>query len=123
MPKQPEPWIERTLREAAEAGEFDDLPGRGKPIGDIDLPYDADWWVRKWWERNRALDEASTLAADVQRRLPTVMAQRDEAAVRTGLEDLNRAIATRGAGLGLEELPIDEMLAGWRARRSGRHMR
>ena len=33
---------ENRIREAIEEGQFDDLPGLGKPIADIDEPYDPD---------------------------------------------------------------------------------
>lgn len=39
-----------------EAGEFDDLPGAGKPIPDLDRPYDPEWWARKLIERERLRD-------------------------------------------------------------------
>lgn len=42
---------EAQIRAAAERGEFDGLPGLGKPIPDLDAPYDELWWVRKWMER------------------------------------------------------------------------
>src|SRR5215218_2217953 len=42
-----ETWVERQLREAAERGAFDDLPGAGKPIPDLDKPHDELWWVKQ----------------------------------------------------------------------------
>jgi hypothetical protein len=42
-----ESFVERQIREAQEAGEFDSLPGFGKPIPDIDEPYDENWWLKK----------------------------------------------------------------------------
>lgn len=38
---------ENKLRAAIEAGEFDNLPGLGKPSPLIDEPYDPFWWL--WW--------------------------------------------------------------------------
>jgi hypothetical protein len=35
------------IRDAQERGEFDNLPGAGKPIPDIDEPYDPMWWIKK----------------------------------------------------------------------------
>jgi hypothetical protein len=35
------------IREAMERGAFDNLPGAGKPIPDIDQPYDPMWWLKK----------------------------------------------------------------------------
>jgi hypothetical protein len=42
---------ENRVREAIEQGQFDDLSGFGKPIDDIDEPYDPDWWIKKWIRR------------------------------------------------------------------------
>lgn len=38
---------ENKLRAAIEAGEFDNLPGLGKPSPIFDEPYDPFWWVRR----------------------------------------------------------------------------
>ena len=40
--------MERAIREAQERGEFDDLPGAGKPLADLGDPDDPMWWVRRW---------------------------------------------------------------------------
>ena len=42
---------ENRIREAIENGEFEDLPGLGTPIPDIDEPYDPDWWAKQWYRR------------------------------------------------------------------------
>jgi hypothetical protein len=42
---------ENRIRQAIEEGKFDGLPGTGKPIPDIDEPYDPMWWVKKWIRR------------------------------------------------------------------------
>lgn len=42
-----ESFVERQIREAHERGEFDNLPGAGKPLPDLDRPHDELWWVRK----------------------------------------------------------------------------
>jgi hypothetical protein len=124
MPRPPEPWIERILREAAEAGEFDDLEGSGKPIPDLDLPYDAVWWARRWFRRNRDLETVIDTAATVQRRLPAVMARADEAAVRAGLEELNEVLGAAQESVGdpaaIELLPVEALLAERRRRRAKR---
>ena len=41
-----ESWIDRQIRQATERGEFDDLPGAGRPIPDLDKPFDELWWVK-----------------------------------------------------------------------------
>lgn len=40
-------WIDRQIREATERGEFDNLPGSGKPIPGADNPHDELWWVKQ----------------------------------------------------------------------------
>jgi hypothetical protein len=44
---------ERLIREAIESGEFDDLPGAGKPLPGAGSPDDELWWVREWVQRHR----------------------------------------------------------------------
>jgi hypothetical protein len=46
-----ETWIDKQIREAQERGEFDDLPGKGKPLRDIDKPRDEMWWIREKLKR------------------------------------------------------------------------
>lgn len=55
--------VERMIEAARERGEFDGLPGLGKPIPDLDVPHDEMWWVRKWLEREE-LDPAAELRAE-----------------------------------------------------------
>ena len=45
-------WVDLQVQRAMERGEFDDLPGAGKPL---DLPdkHDPDWWVKKLIEREQ----------------------------------------------------------------------
>ncbi len=47
-----EPLSERLIREAMEAGEFDDLPGAGAPLPGAGQPDDELWWVRAWMRRS-----------------------------------------------------------------------
>ena len=48
------PYVERKIREATARGEFDDLPGAGEPIADLDD--DPLWWVKRWVRRERIGD-------------------------------------------------------------------
>jgi hypothetical protein len=42
--------VEKQIREAQERGEFDNLPGAGKPLRGIDADRDdPDWWVGGRW--------------------------------------------------------------------------
>ena len=44
---------ENKIRAAIEAGEFDNLPGFGKPAAIFDEPYDPYWWIRRKLEREQ----------------------------------------------------------------------
>lgn len=44
---------DRMIREAMEAGYFDDLEGVGEPIPGAGRPAADMWWVRSWVDRNR----------------------------------------------------------------------
>jgi len=66
--------VERKIQEAMAAGEFDDLPGAGKPIPDLDLTYDPSWWVRKWIRRERVRDAADALRRTIAREIPRIEA-------------------------------------------------
>ena len=59
QPEAFETVADRMVREAMEAGEFDDLPGLGKPIPGAGTVDDDLWWVRSWMERNRVLEGQS----------------------------------------------------------------
>lgn len=43
---------ERRIREAMEAGHFDDLPGTGEPLPGAGSLDDDLWWVKGWLKRN-----------------------------------------------------------------------
>ncbi|MEE8376204.1 MAG: DUF1992 domain-containing protein [Acidimicrobiia bacterium] len=48
-----EKLVDRLIREAMQAGEFDDLPGAGKPISGAGTTDDEYWWFRDWVKRNQ----------------------------------------------------------------------
>ena len=86
------------VRQAMERGEFDDLPGQGKPIEDLGVEHDPDWWVKKLVERENIALLPPALAlrkedAELDGRLDEVTA---ESEVRREVEDFNkRVIETR----------------------------
>jgi hypothetical protein len=46
-------WVDMQIQQAMRRGDFDDLPGAGKPIAGLDRPHDPDWWVKRLIERER----------------------------------------------------------------------
>lgn len=88
-----ETWFEKLMREASEAGEFDDLAGAGKPLPGLDRPYDPAWWAKRWVQREAIAEAARDIAARVRREVPWVLAGADEAAMAASLHSLNAEIA------------------------------
>jgi hypothetical protein len=50
---QQETWVDLQVRQAMERGEFENLPGHGKPLEGLTGKDDPDWWVRRLVERER----------------------------------------------------------------------
>src|SRR5215471_7365332 len=46
-------WVDAQIRDAMARGEFDNLPGAGKPIEGLDGTYDPEWWVKGLIKRER----------------------------------------------------------------------
>ena len=120
-----ESLVERQIREAQERGEFENLPGAGKPLPDLDKPYDELWWVKNLIEREQlsTLPPALALKRDVERGLEQAFALRNEAGLRQAIKLLNLKIcqANRAAHAGpatsLSTLEADEVVREWRKRR------
>jgi hypothetical protein len=104
------------------AGEFDHLPGAGKPIPDLGGEDDPAWWAKKWIERERLRDLLRD--AGVRRREAVIRArgERDAAAARRRLEAAEAEVAALNCRLPegdrLPALDIEKALAG--SRGSGR---
>ncbi len=125
-------WVDVEIEQAQRRGDFDNLPGAGKPLKNLDQD-DPDWWVKSLIEREKL---------DMSAALPTVMALRqerrgfpeslagisDEVAVRERLEDYNaRVIEDRRKPVVGANSPaiagrvdVDEMLEQWRQLREDR---
>ena len=46
-------YVETALQQAIRRGEFDNLPGAGKPLQGLTDRHDPDWWIRQKIERER----------------------------------------------------------------------
>lgn len=121
-------WVDQQVRLAMERGEFDDLPGQGKPIEDLGVEHDPDWWLKKLVERENIalLPPAIALRkedAELEARLDAITVERE---VRRELEDFNRRVVeTRrqlqgGPPVVTPTRDVDAELAAWDARRAAR---
>jgi hypothetical protein len=120
-----EGWVERQIREAQESGEFDNLPGAGKPIPGIDRPYDENWWVKQKLAIEGAgfLPPALALRKEVHDVLAGLAQELSEATVRERLEALNARISqvnrtsVSGPATSVSPFDVDRMVRRWRASR------
>ncbi|HEY4670327.1 MAG TPA: DUF1992 domain-containing protein [Tepidiformaceae bacterium] len=120
-----ERWIDQQVREARERGDFDNLPGTGRPLPNIDQPYDELWWAREFIEREKVniLPETLRLRRDIEQFIERLAALPDEADVRLGIRDLNARVLIANSryveGPPAPVWPLDEerMVFRWRRER------
>ena len=119
-------WVEHQIRAAERAGAFENLPGAGKPIPDIDRPRDDMDWVAGMLRRENVdvasvLPPALALAKEVEVLPERLAKHRSEAAVRHVVEDLNKRIRHAqlqpqvGPPFRVRTVNVDEAVRRWRA--------
>ncbi len=119
-------WVEAQIRSAEQAGAFENLPGKGKPIPGLDRPPgELDWIVGKLRSEDvdmaTVLPPALALAKQVEDLPARLAKERSEARVRALVTGLNQRI--RRAQLGpqtgppvrVRALSVDDVVAQWRA--------
>lgn len=120
-----ESWVDRQVREAIERGDFDNLPGYGKPLRDISRDGD-DWWIKAKMERENisaVLPSALQLRREREEIQRTLADVPTEARVREIVEELNTRIREHymrpreGPFIAVRTLNVDETVAEWRRRR------
>jgi DnaJ-like protein len=121
-----ETWVEKQIREAQERGDFDNLPGSGKPLpkrgGDT-----MDWVAQKLREENvdatGLLPPSLAIPKEIEQLPARLARERSAGRVREIVEDLNariRAALTApqvGPPLRARPLDVDEVVSDWRAGR------
>ena len=121
-----ESWVDRQIREATERGEFDNLPGAGRPLPGLNGRDDEDWWIKGFLERERIpmpLPASLALRKEVTDLPETLAGVRDEAEVRRLVEDLNERIRDShrrridGPPMVLRPVDVEATLEAWRRRR------
>jgi hypothetical protein len=121
-----ESWVERQIREATERGEFDNLPGAGRPLPGLNGRDDEDWWIKGFLEREKIpmpLPASLALRKEVTDLPETLAGVRDEAEVRRLVEDLNERIRDShrrridGPALVLRPVDVEAAVEAWQIRR------
>lgn len=126
-PAQIETWVDQAIQQAQRQGAFDDLPGAGKPLKNLESSGDPDWWVKGLIEREKldmtgAMPTAMVLRRERQTFPETLLHLAGEDAVRAHLEDFNeRVLADRrkphlgpGSPVIAGRVDVEEMVAQWR---------
>jgi hypothetical protein len=94
MQRQQE-WVDQQLRIAMERGDFDNLPGAGKPIKDLGTQHDPDWWIKRLIEREKitgVLPPALQLRRDDAELDGRLDRHTAESEVRRELEEFNARV-------------------------------
>ena len=121
-------WVDLQVQKAMERGEFDNLPGAGKPLHLPDK-YDPDWWIKRLIEREQITGVAPAAIllrkedADLDDELDQQFGEQD---VRRVLEDFNRRVVearrqlTGGPPVVTPTRDVDAEVEAWRERRAAR---
>ena len=122
-----ESHVDRIIREAQERGDFDDLPGTGKPLPDRGELYDENWWLKQWIVRENLTGLAPTslrVRKEVEDLAETVAKLDSEKAVRAYVSSLNHRIDqvrrghVDGPPVVVRLVDADEVVRAWRDRAS-----
>jgi hypothetical protein len=121
-------WVEHQVRRAEAEGAFDDLPGAGRPIPDLDRQHDDLAWLAGYLRREdvdvvEVLPPALQLAKEVERLQERLAGIASESRVRAVIADLNERIDAAyarpqvGPPLRVKKVRVDDAVEQWRAAR------
>jgi hypothetical protein len=126
QPPHYESAVEKAIREAQERGDFDNLPGAGKPL-DLRDANDPDWWIKRYAARENldlggALPGALALRKEGATYPASLIDVTTEQNVREIIEDYNRRVLADRLRPAVGKLPpmlaktldVDEMVEAWR---------
>ena len=121
-------WVDLQVRRSIERGEFDNLPGAGKPLK-LPAQHDPDWWVKRLIEREK-ISGVAPPAIGLRREdaeLDEVIDREwSEEGVRRIVADFNRRVVearrqlTGGPPVLTRTRDADDEVAAWAARREAR---
>ncbi|MCH1865007.1 DUF1992 domain-containing protein [Nocardioides sp. CFH 31398] len=123
-------WVDLQIRKAQERGDFENLPGAGKPLDQlIGRGDDPDWWVKRLIEREKitgVLPPALQLRKDDAALADHLDALSAESDVRREVTEFNarikHALLTNlgGPPVITERRDVEAEVEAWRARRRAR---
>jgi hypothetical protein len=114
---------EKQIRDGMARGDFDNLPGQGKPLPGLDGSRDDDWWIKQKLKQEQLsyLPPSLALRKEVEDARERIAAASSEAAVRDVLAAINARIREVNSrtidGPASTQMPLDveSVVAHWRA--------
>jgi hypothetical protein len=125
-------WVEAQIRAAEDAGAFENLPGKGKPIPGLARPRDDMAWIANKLRSENVdiadvLPPSLALAREVERLPERVARLRSESQVRELVDDLNARIHQAhlapqvGPPMRVGRVDIEQVVTDWRTARATMH--
>jgi hypothetical protein len=122
-------WVDQQIRLAEAQGAFENLPGRGKPIPDLDRPQQELGWVAGYLRRENVdvadvLPPALALAKEVEELAERLARVPSESRARHLVEELNTRIDREyarpqtGPPLRVKKVNVEAALQQWREARA-----
>ncbi|MFB8387183.1 DUF1992 domain-containing protein [Microbacterium sp. NPDC055910] len=120
-------YVETAIQQAIRRGDFDNLPGAGKPIRGLGAHHDADWWIRRKIEHEQLTGlgpPALSLRVEHAEFAQRIDALANEHDAREYVEDFNRRVVEArrqllgGPPVVTPTRDVDAELRAWRERRT-----
>ena len=123
-----ESWIDKQVEEGRARGDFENLPGIGKPIEGLDQPRDELWWVRDKLKREgiEYLPPSLAIRRDADVAKAQALRAPSEREARRILDEINQRIRylnshmVEGPPTTLMPLDTEALLTQWRETHPGR---
>ncbi len=121
-------FVETSIQQAIRRGEFDDLPGAGKPLR-LGSSHDPDWWIRRKIETEQLTGlgpPALTLRVEHAEMADRLDAIAYESEVREAVIDFNRRVVEArrqllgGPPVVTPTVDVDAVVTAWTERRRAR---
>jgi hypothetical protein len=117
--------VERQIREGIERGEFDNLPGAGRPLKGLDDQRDEEWWVKQKLRRENVsyLPPALAVRRELEVALVRIAEATAEGTVRQIVTEINARIVhvnsrtIHGPPSTASPLDVDVVVHRWKVAR------
>ena len=121
-------WIDRQVEEGQARGDFDHLPGTGKPIEGLDQPRHELWWVRDKLRREGVeyLPPSLAIRKDAEAARSQALRAPTEREARRILDEINQRIRylnshmVEGPPTTMMPLDAEALVSQWRELHPGR---